>query len=322
MENQLEVIVKESGLENTKAQIILKQFQDYFQVAAEWEKRARDIVVTDERQKVDMQMARTGRLFLREKRIAIEKTRKELKEQALREGKAIDGIANILKALYVPIEEYLGKQEKFVEIRAAEKAERLRIETEKKAEEERIAREKAEAEAQERMRLENERLKVEAFKREEAMRIEREEAEIKAREAREKADREKWEIQEKARKERLKQEEELIIEKMKARAEQEEIKRKNQIEQKRVEAARRKAEAELQRKKDAEEKLRIEEEERVEAMKKASDKKKLQKLAQDIWDIELPDVKSEKAKNTVNKVEVLLVQAAGIIMANTKEGRQ
>jgi hypothetical protein len=43
-----------------------------------------------------------------------------LKEQALREGKAVDGIANVLKALIVPLEEHLDKQERFVEIRAEE----------------------------------------------------------------------------------------------------------------------------------------------------------------------------------------------------------
>jgi len=159
MENKLSLIVKESGLEKTKAQILLDNFSRYFQLAADWEKKAKTIVVTDESQVAEMKMARTGRLFLRQKRIAIENTRKELKEQALREGKAIDGIANVLKALIVPIEEYLGKQEKFVEIKAAEEAERKRIEAERKAEEERIAKEKAEAEERERIRKENERLK-------------------------------------------------------------------------------------------------------------------------------------------------------------------
>ena len=135
MENQLSIIVKESGLEKTKAQVLLDNFSAYFQIAADWEKKAKAIVVSDETQTADMKMARVGRLFLREKRIAIEHTRKELKEQSLREGKAIDGIANVLKALIVPIEEYLDKQERYVEIKAYEEAERKRIEEEKKAEE-------------------------------------------------------------------------------------------------------------------------------------------------------------------------------------------
>jgi hypothetical protein len=142
MENQLQVIVNQSGLDKNKADFILTQFQDYFKIAAEWEDKAKTIVVTDAIQKTEMEMARVGRLFLREKRIAVEKARKAMKEQALREGKAIDGIANVLKALIVPIEEYLDKQEHFVEIKAKEEAERIRLEEEKKAEEERLRQEK------------------------------------------------------------------------------------------------------------------------------------------------------------------------------------
>ncbi len=163
-DNQLQVIVRESNLEATKAQSILDQFQDYFKIAAEWEVKAKTIVVTDPSQKAEMKMAREARLFLKEKRVAVEAARKNLKEQALREGKAIDGIANILKALIVPIEEYLESQEKFVEIRA--EAERKRIEAERLADEERkaeagrIAREAVEREEQERIRKENESLKA------------------------------------------------------------------------------------------------------------------------------------------------------------------
>jgi len=68
-ENPLQIIVKESGLESTKAKYILEQFQDYFQLASEWEVKAKSIVVTKETQTAEMDMARTGRLFLREKRI-------------------------------------------------------------------------------------------------------------------------------------------------------------------------------------------------------------------------------------------------------------
>ena len=172
-ENQLQVIVQESGLEPSKAKYILEKFQDYFEVASEWEKKAKALVVTNESQVTEMEMARTGRLFLREKRIAVENARKNLKEQSLREGKAIDGIANVLKALIVPIEEYLEKQEKFVEIREEAKREAKRIEIEARmAEEERIAAEKAAAE-QERLRVENEKLKAEAQKKENALMEER-----------------------------------------------------------------------------------------------------------------------------------------------------
>ena len=61
MENQLQIIVKESGLDQTKADYILNQFQNYFELASEWERKAKTIVVTNAKQEVDMKMARTGR---------------------------------------------------------------------------------------------------------------------------------------------------------------------------------------------------------------------------------------------------------------------
>jgi hypothetical protein len=201
-ENQLQIIVRESGLEQSKAQYILEKFQNYFEIAAQWEQKAKGIVVTDASQKAEMQMAKAGRLFLKEKRVTLEKARKELKEQSLREGKAIDGIANVLKAVIVPIEEYLEKQERFVEIQKEEAEAAHRAEVERRMEEERIAKEKAEAEERERIRLENERLKAEAIEREKQAQAERErQAKILA-EQQAKAAAEKKAIEDKARKER------------------------------------------------------------------------------------------------------------------------
>src|SRR5437868_2781361 len=97
-------IVRESGLGKTKADIVLERFQDYFRIASEWERKSRMLSVTRADQITEMQMARDGRLFLKEKRTEVERTRKTLKEESLREGKAIDGIANVLKGLIEPIE--------------------------------------------------------------------------------------------------------------------------------------------------------------------------------------------------------------------------
>jgi len=206
MSDKLQLIINDSGLETTKARVLLENFKDYFDIADEWETKAKAIVVTDEKQKPDMAMARVGRLFLRDKRIAIEKTRKDLKEQSLREGKAIDGIANILKSLIVPIEEYLEKQEHFIEIRDAELAEQKRIEGERllqaKEEAERIAREKAEAEERERIRKENETLKAEAIEREKRAKIYMAQQERIIAEHRAKADAERIALQKKAELER------------------------------------------------------------------------------------------------------------------------
>lgn len=227
-QNKLEIIVRESGLDvqSPKAKALLEQFADYFDIAADWENKAKILVVTDAGQTAEMKMAREGRLFLREKRIAIEKKRKELKEQALREGKAIDGMANILKALIVPIEEYLEKQEKFVEIKAAEYAAQLKADAEAKAEAERIAKEKADAEERERTRLENERLKKEAEEKERQIQAERAAAEA----------------------ERKKQDEALAAEKAKAETERKRIEAEREKERQKAAAEKAKAEKEHQRK--------------------------------------------------------------------------
>lgn len=232
MENKLVEIVKQSGLEQTKANFILDKFQDYFSMASEWEQKAKNIVVTNEKQTADMQMARTGRLFLREKRLLIENSRKELKEQSLREGKAIDGIANVLKALIVPIEEYLEKQEKFIEIQEEKKRELIRLEVEKKMEEERIAKEKAEQEERERIRLENDRLKKEAEEKEKALQAERAkvEAEKRAAEAKARAEQDRLnkEAEEKLAKERKIADDKFKAEQAKAFAEVERVRKENE----------------------------------------------------------------------------------------------
>ena len=183
--NDLATIVRASGLESTKAQYLLDNFTEYFAIAADWETKARAIVVTDEKQITEMKMAREGRLFLRQKRLDVEKARKTLKEQALREGKAIDGIANILKALIVPIEEYLDEQEHYVERkREAEARERAKEEEQLRIEKE--ERERKEREAEEaRIRAENERLRKEAAAKERQLQEERRAAEAEQRKLRE-----------------------------------------------------------------------------------------------------------------------------------------
>ena len=56
----------EEALDNRER--FLEKFQDYFKIAAEWETKAKTIIVTNDEQKTDMEIARVGRLFLREKR--------------------------------------------------------------------------------------------------------------------------------------------------------------------------------------------------------------------------------------------------------------
>lgn len=134
-----------------------------------WEERAAKIEVTSEEQLSDMEAARELRLQIRQVRIAVEKKRKELKEDALRESKAIDGLGKMIKERIEPIEEHLQAQEDFVK-RLEEERERERREKAEellRQQEEREAREREEARLAEekRIREENERLRKESEER-------------------------------------------------------------------------------------------------------------------------------------------------------------
>lgn len=111
-----------TGLEQTKVETLLSNFGKAYADAKTLAAGASALVVTEESQTDLMREARTKRLALKAVRVEVENTRKSLKEQSLREGKAIDGMANIIKALIVPVEEHLEGQEKFAELRQAERA--------------------------------------------------------------------------------------------------------------------------------------------------------------------------------------------------------
>lgn len=117
MTNQLAVITNQAGLAEEKSKKLLESFSTHFQSAQVIAGEAKKIQVTDESQGELMMEARKKRLELKQIRVEVEKTRVTLKEQIVREGKAIDGIANVIKALIVPVEEHLQLQEDFIKIR-------------------------------------------------------------------------------------------------------------------------------------------------------------------------------------------------------------
>ena len=174
--NELAKIAKESGLPQTKSQALLEIFQEYFGIAAEWEEKANALTVVNESQTDLMLKAREGRKFLQEARIKLEKTRVSLKKFALLEGKAIDGMANVLKASIIPVEQYLADQENFVVNKKKAEAKARQEQAMRDLEAKEAAEEKAEIEKLEKERLENIRLKKKA-----------EEGERKAKVARDKA---------------------------------------------------------------------------------------------------------------------------------------
>ena len=290
--NQISIInisKETAGVEASDAEKLQKAFEPFFQRVEEWKEKAMAIKVTNIAQRSEMAQAREARLILRDVRLNTEKTRKELKEDALRYGQSIDAIARMIRTAIEPIEEHLEQQEKFAEIKAAKEREERRQQREfefspfaefapthvdiyavddeeyahilsvckgmheaKRLEAERIQTEKDEAARKE--REENERIRVEN---------ERLRKEAAAHDEALKAERDE--------RERMQREHEQSI--AAARAESERIQR----EQKARELA---------------EKQRIEAEEK--SAKEAPDREKLRKLADDFAAIPKPDFESEE----------------------------
>lgn len=261
---ELVVIAEESGLESGRVHDLLGNFAGSFQSAKNVAKESHDIVVTSEDQVTEMAKARAARLNLKSIRVDVEKTRKELKEQSLREGKAIDGMANIIKALIIPEEERLEKQEKFAEVMAQKrkndqyikrvellapyvddisvynllemdepvfqqlldnsmKAHAAQLEAERRAEVERKQEAERKAKEDERVRLENIKLKKEADEREKEFAKQRKLDEEKAKKEKEASDKKLAAEHKAAEIEREKRE---ALEREKQQREQEEADRK------------------------------------------------------------------------------------------------
>lgn len=159
--NQLQIIVKESGLPTHDALFLLGKFEDDFKNVAEWAKKASKIIVTDASQTVIMEQARTGRLFLAKIRIEVEKNRKALKEDSLKRGKAIDKVAGFITDLITPSEKHLERQEKFLEFRKKAEDDRILVEARAKMEAEALIEQNRLAEETKKIREENEILRKE-----------------------------------------------------------------------------------------------------------------------------------------------------------------
>ncbi len=330
---ELVTIVEAAQLEPTKVEAVINGFSSLFQEAREWEAKAKAINVTDESQVAEMKQAREIRLGLKKVRTTAESKRKELKEQIVREGKAIDGVANVIKALIEPLEEHLEKQEKFIETREAEKKEALRNERLVKLAQyapdmniytvddtyinlrevnedffnkhlEGIRRDWQDAKDAT-AKIEADRIDKEKKDKEEKERLEKENAKLRAdAEAKAKEDAEKRAIEEKERS----KERDVIN----AALEAERI-------------AREKIAAELQAKKDLEAKIEQERRDKETAALKAKqeaesapDKEKLLELATHIENIELPKVTSEGALKLLLSIKQNLAAISKSIKADVK----
>lgn len=126
-------MVETLALEARKEQIpesesiaLQNSFLPFFQQAEQMKEQALAINVTSVDQVEDIKRARQMRLTLKNIRVDCEKVRKGLKEESLRKGKAIDGMANVIKYLIAPMEEHLDEQEKFLERQEQKRIEELR----------------------------------------------------------------------------------------------------------------------------------------------------------------------------------------------------
>lgn len=330
---EFEIVPADSGLELAAKNSLEIAFSGFFTEAAKWKEHAATIT--------DSKLARVGRLELKNLRVAAEKKRKELKEDSLRMGKAIDGANNILLALIVPIEKGLEDIEKQEERRLAAELEKmiserldalspyidasapqpnvgtlsaeqfdamladakLLFETKAaaatKAEEERIAREKAEAEERARIAAENIRLKAEADKREEELKAERAAAEKARLEAEEKAKAEREAIEEDARKEKLRLQSLAEVERQKAQAAADAAAKQQAAER----AAREKAEAEVKALRDADAKLEADAAAARAKAAKAPDKEKLAAFADAIRAVPFPNLSALDGSDILAKQE-------------------
>lgn len=113
IEAETALIEKAQEVDKETQLALCSSFEPYFKQANEWKEQAESIVVTSADDKQTVKEARALRLKLKQLRVDTEKTRKKLKEDSVRRGKAIDGMANIIKFLIEPCETHLQEQEDF-----------------------------------------------------------------------------------------------------------------------------------------------------------------------------------------------------------------
>lgn len=184
----------------------------------------------------------------------------------------------------------------------------LKQEEARRLEEARIAREKAEAEERERIRLENERLRKEAEEREAAIKAEREKVEAERQAAEEKARKEREAIEAKAKAEREESE-------RKAAEEAARLKAIADKERKEREAA----EAKIAAQKEEEEKARKLEEAAKRRAASAPDAEKVKSYAKAIAAIPVPELKTEAGKTLAKEIATTATKFANWLNSKAEE---
>lgn len=125
---QLEVIIEEQGITKSGMHPLIEAFGAPFTEAGEVLADYESIKVKDELDLGTMAKAREARLILKKARTTIEANRKDLKADIVKQGRAIDSVARLVKEQIEPAEKYLETQEKYAELKAAERTARIRAE--------------------------------------------------------------------------------------------------------------------------------------------------------------------------------------------------
>ena len=283
------------------------------------------IVVSDFDDKVNYDLARSARLNVKEKRVAVEKKRKELKAESLKYGKNVDSKAKLISDELEAIEDYLQGQEDIVKLhqKKIEEAAELKRQADIAAELKLMEEEKAQmiadrlAIAQEKQILIDEREKIELEKKL------REEAEANRILSELRHAEEIIKLAKEAEEEKIRIAEKVELDKLQAIKEAKEA--LELAEEERIKAIQKaKSDAFIQAAKEAED-LRLEEVKRLaliesarlEALRLASiapDKVKLTKLISDIEAIDVPKL-SESANAISIEVITLLKKVTVYITA-------
>lgn len=314
--------ITEFGLELQTKKLLKDSFTSFFTQSEEWMRKGKALIVTDESQVDEMRDARTARLALKEIRVNADKKRKELKEDSINYGKAVQAVYNVIESRIKPIEDHLRKQEDFVKISEEKKKNELR---EKRNEEispyyefvpfgidlgnitdtdyERLlngAKLQSEEKKREQERIERERIEAEKEADAERERI-MEEARQKQKELAERLA--KAEQERKAMGEKMKKEREKALEKL----------RKEQDEKSKIEA-------ELRKKQDEEMMAKAKEAAELKAkrlaekrLKAAPDKDKLLIFAKSLEEMQYPIVVDDEAKQILENTKILIKKTYSFI---------
>lgn len=256
-----------------------------------------------------------SRLFMKGKRIEVEKKRKELKEDSLLFGRAVDAEAKRITSLLLPIENHLDSQEKWVD------SELVRIKFEKEQKEKLPSR--IEKLAGINIIVPDEKLLKLDDPGFDSLFNNLYENYLEEREAQMRADQERIDVENRAIEDKQRAEQEKIEAEKKAI---EDEKRKKEEEKQRAieikEAAERaKIEAEERIRQEAEEKVEKERLAKLEAERQEMlqpDKEKLLFLAQAIDDFKLPILMSDEGRKILNGTKILLEKVSEFLRIQSK----